>query len=152
VTGWTTRIPLSGAGRYRRYAVRLERQGNRRAADTIPDIREGSLDPCVTPGGILLRHPHDQATDFGEETVAGGGTVVRVRPLPLYELPMPSQNRAWCDDTPDLTQDLPSQPMPVLRKNSKRSNSRESLTRPIRSDRGAPCADSGVAWARFCFT
>ena len=54
----------------------------------MPDILEGALDPRVAPGGILFRHPNDQAANLGEDTVTAGA-LVRVRPLPHDELPMP---------------------------------------------------------------
>jgi hypothetical protein len=41
--------------------------------------------------------------------------LVRVRPLPHDELPMPPQDRVRRDDARDLTQNLPTQPMPTDR-------------------------------------
>jgi hypothetical protein len=54
----------------------------------MPEILEGALDPCVAPGGILFRHPNDQAANLRENHVTAGA-LVRVRPLPHDELPMP---------------------------------------------------------------
>jgi hypothetical protein len=38
--------------------------------------------------GIFFRHPHDQAVYLGEDTETASA-LVRVRPLPHDELPMP---------------------------------------------------------------
>ena len=75
-------------------------------------ILERALNACVAPRGILVRHPQHQAAYLGEDTVSVVA-VVRVRPLPHDELPMPPQDRVRCDNRRDLTQDPPTQPMPT---------------------------------------
>jgi hypothetical protein len=59
---------------------------------------------------MLVRHPHDQAANLGEDSPTAAA-IVRVGPLPNNELPMPPQDRAWCHDGGDLLQDLSSQPV-----------------------------------------
>ena len=49
--------------------------------------------------------------NLGENDV-NGQRACSVRPLPHDKLPMPPYNGVWCDDGGDLTQDLPSQPLP----------------------------------------
>jgi hypothetical protein len=83
----------------------------------MPDILESALNSRVAPGGILVRHPNDQAANLGEDTVPARAGV-RVRPLPYDELPMPPSNCVWCHDGGNLTQGLPSQPMSPDRKPS----------------------------------
>ena len=68
----------------------------------MPHILEGALDPRIAPGGILFRHPHDQAANLGEDTLAAGA-LVQIGPLPHNKLPMPPQDRVWCHDGGDLT-------------------------------------------------
>jgi hypothetical protein len=52
--------------------MRLENAGDRRAANAMPDIYEGASDPRAAPRRILFRHPNDQATNLGENTVTPG--------------------------------------------------------------------------------
>ena len=68
----------------------------------------------IPPRWILYGHPQDQPTYLGAHT----GVLVRVRPLPHNELPMPSQDRVGCHDARDLIQELPSQAMPTDRQPS----------------------------------
>jgi hypothetical protein len=77
----------------------------------MPDILESALNSRVALSGILVRHPNDQAANLGEDTVPARA-LVRVRPLPHDELPMPPQDCVRCDDARDLTQYPPTQPMP----------------------------------------
>jgi hypothetical protein len=55
--------------------------------------------------------------NLGEDTVTTRA-LARVRPFPHDELPVPPQDRVWRHDGGDLTQDLPSQPMPADRQAS----------------------------------
>ena len=105
---------MTSAPRHRRETLRLENPGNGRAAHAMAHILERALNSCVAPSGIFFRHPHHQAAYLGEDTVSVVA-LVRVRSLPHDELPMPPQDRVRCDDAPDLTQDLPAQPMPTDR-------------------------------------
>jgi hypothetical protein len=77
----------------------------------MPDILKGALDPRVASGRVVFRQPNDQPASLGEYTVTAGA-LVRIRPLPHDELPMPPQDRVRCDDARDLTQDPPTQPIP----------------------------------------
>ena len=76
----------------------------------MPHVLKGALDPRVTPGGILFRHPHDQAANLGENTLATG-PLVPVRPLPDDELPMPPQQGVGRRDGGDLPQGPTAQPV-----------------------------------------
>ena len=77
-------------------------------------ILERPLHACVAPGGIVVRNAHHQPADFGEDPVSARARV-RVGPLPHDELSMPPYYRVRCDNSRDLTQDLPAQPMPADR-------------------------------------
>ena len=57
----------------------LENPGERRAANTMPKILEGSLDPRVAPRGMLFRHPDDHGLNLGEDTVTARA-LARLRP------------------------------------------------------------------------
>src|SRR5437764_9642146 len=46
--------------RNRREPVGFEDARNRRPPYAMPDILQRTLDPRVAPGGVVLRHPHDQ--------------------------------------------------------------------------------------------
>ena len=80
----------------------------------MSDILECALNASVAPRWIFYSHPHDQTAYLGPHTVSVG-VLVRVRPLPHNELPMPSQDRVGCNDARDLIQELPAQPMPMDR-------------------------------------
>ena len=77
----------------------------------MPYILEGTTDPGVTPGGVLLRHPHHQPADLLEH--AGTLRPLRVRPLPRDKLPMPPQNCVGGDDRGDVAQCSASQSVPT---------------------------------------
>ena len=91
--------------------VRLQDSRNRGASHAVPHILQGTLDPGVASGGILLRDPDNQPADLRKD--AAPSRRRGVRPFPCDEVSMPAQNRVGRDDRRDLTEAMPAQPMPV---------------------------------------
>src|ERR1700674_420743 len=105
-------LPRRRPLRHGREPMRLQDPRNRGSADTMSEILERPANPAVAPGGILLRHAHDEPPDLREHTRTTAPPL-RVRPLPRDQLPMPPENRVWRDDRGDLTQPPTSQPVPA---------------------------------------
>ena len=83
----------------RRQAVGLENPGDRRAADAMPEVLQGALDPRVPPGRIVFGHPHDQASDL-RAPPAMACSRLPIGPLARNEL-VPPQERIGRDDRGD---------------------------------------------------
>ena len=114
------RLPRRRSLRRRPDPLRLEDSGDRRSSDLMPHVLQCASDPRVAPGGILLRHPHHEPADFGENARTTAPPL-RIHPLVRDQLPMPSENRIRRDDRGDLAQQPPAQalsrpgqPAPVL--------------------------------------
>jgi hypothetical protein len=79
----------------------------------MAEMLQGTLDPRVTPRGVLRRHPNHQRAEvslkFG--TPAAGA---HIRPLTGHQLAIPSKTGIGRDDGRDLSEQPTSKPMPQV--------------------------------------
>ena len=66
-------------------------------------ILQRALNARIAPARILGRHPYDEAANLREHA-GPSRAVLRVRPLPGDELPVPAENRVGRDDRRYLRQ------------------------------------------------
>ena len=76
-------------------AVALEDPPDRRGTDPVAEFEQLALDPLVSPGRVVRRHPHDQRRDRLVDRWPSGP--VRVGPPSAYEAAMPAQDRVRGD-------------------------------------------------------
>src|SRR5262245_36590590 len=72
----------------------------------MSQIAQGSLDPPITPGTILFRHPHDQCCDLLSCWTSAGCTKRTPIIFPGDQPPMPREQCFRRDDCRDLRQQL----------------------------------------------
>src|SRR6476620_8836694 len=93
-------LPPAGVGvphRRRRDAVALEDPPDRRGTDPMAELEQLALDPLVSPGRVVRRHPHDQRREPVVDRWPSGK--IRVGPPAAYEAAMPAQDRVRSDQT-----------------------------------------------------
>src|SRR5262249_57024612 len=105
---------LPDAVRGRLEAVVAEDRRDRAARNLVIEVRQGTLDPRVAPGAMLLGHAHDQRSDLVHDRRASGTTTRTAVELLADESPVPRQQRVWCDNRGDLAQQ-PSPQCPGFR-------------------------------------
>src|SRR5437868_14117554 len=80
----------------------------------MPEVLQRTADSRITPGRILLRHPHDQPADLREDARTAR-SARRVGPLARDELAVPAQDRIGRDNRRNLAQHTPAQTLPAPR-------------------------------------
>ena len=77
----------------------LEDIAHRLVRHRVPEVRQRTLDPVVSPGGILTSKPQNKLDDLFLHTwPADRLAAFAVIPFLGHELSMPAQDRIGCDD------------------------------------------------------
>jgi hypothetical protein len=87
--------------------------GSRAIEDRLtrwPDVLQGTDNPRITPRGIVLGHPHDQAPDLREGAWTPTAPL-RACPFVRDQSPMPAQNRVGRHDRGNVVKAATTQPM-----------------------------------------
>ena len=85
---------------------------NRVVCQHVTEISERPLDATVTPGAILLSHPHNQIGDFPAHSSSSRCSKRATIVLLSDQFSMPSQQSFWGDDVRHLFQQLPTKLSP----------------------------------------
>jgi len=92
-------------------AVCFKNIADGRVADAVANIRQGSLNPVVTPGRILLgKSQHEIHNDLPHARPPGSlWATVAVVPLRGHQRSMPTENGIWREDRTNFAEHFPAQ-------------------------------------------
>jgi len=81
--------------------ISLQNVGDRRPADSMPEILQGTLNSTMSPPGILSGHSNRQLLDNLHDPTSPWGTAL-MGPFLSDELPVPTEDSIGSDERGDL--------------------------------------------------
>jgi len=95
----------------------LQGLGDRASSNAMIQVLQTTLDTCVAPAWVVLRHFDDQPADLLHDP-GPPDPLVRIGPLRGNQTAMPGQDRVWRDDRGNSLQYPSTEWSPLRRKSA----------------------------------